>query len=186
MRSSVRKATEELARNDGVALIATLILGMIAISFTLTMIYLSREGSRLSGIEGRYQKALQAAKGGVEVAIDYVRNCSPANTLPAFYASHTGTLNCACSMGTPGNKTYYPCDGSSASFVSLIGNYQVYVSIKVETLESSCENAPTDPTKKSVVSFCRIISNSTNTDTGRKERASVDVLYKLSVDNCGS
>ena len=178
-----------LQNKEGVALIATLILGMIAISFTLTMVYLSREGTRLSGIEGRYQMALQAAKGGVDIAVDYLRNCAPdpLHKKPSFYSSVGSLLNCSCSMGSSSNKTYYPCDGASSAFNASIGDYHVSVAIHVETLVSPCENVvPPDPNRKSAVCFCKITSNSTNANPNKHERASMDVLYKLVVENCNN
>ncbi len=183
-----RHSLAETCKNqEGVALIATLILGMIAISFTLTMVYLAREGTRMAGVEGRYQQALQAAKGGVEVAIDYIRHCpNTNNNKPNFETSTNDTLECYCYIGPTGNRTYYPCDGATSQFSALFGEYQTDVSIEVKTLVSTCDNAPYDPTKRSVVSFCKITSSATNTNPDKKEHAAVEALYKMVTQNCNN
>ncbi|MCF8030674.1 MAG: hypothetical protein K9K39_07245 [Desulfohalobiaceae bacterium] len=51
-------------KESGVALIVTLLLGLIAAGFIGAMMYMLGSGTRISGMEARYTSALQAAKGG--------------------------------------------------------------------------------------------------------------------------
>lgn len=53
----------------GIALVTTLILGMIALILVGTVLYLLTTGTRISGIEKRYSVALEAAKGVAEYII---------------------------------------------------------------------------------------------------------------------
>ena len=149
--------------NRGVALIATLILGMIAISFTLTMIYLSREGSRMSGIEGRYQEALQAANGGAELAIDFIRHYTGSASRPAIYDSATVVDGVSWSNHYPDTNT---------GFTATLGTYRVTVTI-----------VNTEHTIESGTLKClhHVVSQAVNTGNSN-ERATVDVLYKVSYE----
>lgn len=55
---------------SGLALIVTLLLGLIAAGFIGAMMYVLSTSTRISGIESRYTAALEASKGGVH----YIEN----------------------------------------------------------------------------------------------------------------
>ena len=156
---------ETMKDSEGIALIATLILGMVAISFTLTMFYMTREGSRMSGVEARYQAALEAAKGGADIMINFVLNYQDANSEPAIYS--TKTVHDA----QDSYNHHYPDTGTS--FVCYLGNYRVNVRI-------ARAQAVTDPSEPKFI--YSIVSSSTNT-ANSNERATVEVLYKVQISS---
>ncbi len=53
----------------GIALITTLLLGLIALVLVGTLLYVLTTGTKISGIEKRYSVALEAAKGAAEYVI---------------------------------------------------------------------------------------------------------------------
>lgn len=176
--SIIKKCTNILNNRDGIALIATLILGIIAISFTLTMVYLAKEGTRAGGIEGRYQAALQAAKGGAEIMIDYINHFDDTNPPHSMTdlkpsTSHLcsnmifATDSCSDNKGTH----YYPDSGTTCT--STIGRYNVTVRIT----NSDCK-AQGSGLNQQCVCFHSITSQAVAKDSS-KEKASVDVLYKV-------
>ncbi len=178
-RATRRSYTSVLNSKEGVALIATLILGMIAISFTLTMLYLAREGSRMSGIEGRYQEALQAAKGGAEIMIDYIRQFDDDHPVTSTSDLPPSTQNLCSSMTYPsGNCTdssgihYYPDTGTSC--LAYVGNYTV--SIRITDSECAAQGSVSS---QQCVCFHSITAQAIN-NQNHNEKATVQVLYKVS------
>ena len=77
-------------KESGLALIVTLLLGLIAAGFIGAMMYALGTGSRISGIDARYTSSLQAAKGGA-----------------SYIAQQLGSFNLRCRDGT-GNTCF--CD----------------------------------------------------------------------------
>ncbi len=161
-RRQIKKCTNTLRNRDGIALIATLILGMIAISFTLTMVYLAREGTRVGGVEGRYQAALQAANGGADLMIDFIRHYSGTSSQPARFNAGSLVIN----DGSNGAH-HYP--DTNTRFNVTLGNYLVSVTI-----------TKTQCTIESTTFKClhNIVSQATNTSSAN-EKATVEVLYKV-------
>ncbi len=53
----------------GIALVTTLVLGLVALVFIGALLYLLTSGTKISGTEKRYYTALEAAKGGAELII---------------------------------------------------------------------------------------------------------------------
>ncbi len=53
-------------RERGIALITTLLLGLIAVILIGVLLYFLTTGTRISGVEKRYSVALEAAKGASE------------------------------------------------------------------------------------------------------------------------
>ncbi|WP_029520373.1 hypothetical protein [Persephonella sp. IF05-L8] len=53
----------------GIALLTTLILGLVALAFIGALLYFLTSGTRFSGTEKRYYTALEAAKGGADSII---------------------------------------------------------------------------------------------------------------------
>jgi Flp pilus assembly pilin Flp len=54
----------------GIALITTLLLGLVAVVLIGVLLYVLTTGTRISGIEKRYSVALEAAKGASEYIIE--------------------------------------------------------------------------------------------------------------------
>lgn len=56
----------------GMALVMSLILAVVCLSFSAALIYMITQGTRMSGLEGRYATCLDAARGGLEVMTNII------------------------------------------------------------------------------------------------------------------
>ncbi len=61
-----------MRKEKGIALITTLLLGLVAVVFIAVLLYILTTGTRISGIEKRYSVALEAAKGASEYVIELI------------------------------------------------------------------------------------------------------------------
>jgi len=64
----------KMKSEKGIALLTTLILGLVALTFIGALLYMLSTGTKMSGIEKRYTTALDAAKGGAELVITKIEN----------------------------------------------------------------------------------------------------------------
>ncbi len=94
----------------GMALITTLVLGLIALVFIGALLYILTTGTRISGTEKRYSTALEAAKGGAQFVINEILmgdlKCNGGNPCKTCSSS----LSNDCKIDLP---------------VSKLGNYEV-------------------------------------------------------------
>jgi len=75
----------------GIALITTLLLGLVAVVLIGVLLYVLTTGTRISGVEKRYSIALEAAKGASEYIIQLILSgnltcggggaCGPGDTI---------------------------------------------------------------------------------------------------------
>jgi len=79
---------------EGIALVVTLMLALIALTFTGAMLYMLISGTRMSGVERRYATALEAAKGAADYIIEKISNSS-LNCIP-----NCDTKNASISLGS--------------------------------------------------------------------------------------
>jgi len=98
------------SRESGLALIVTLLLGLIAAGFVGAMMYVLGTGNWISGMEARYTSALQAAKGGTSYITqelgNYNLNCDD------------GQNTCLCydQLTTDSDGKKFQCPDSSDSY----------------------------------------------------------------------
>ncbi|WP_293447495.1 hypothetical protein [Persephonella sp.] len=63
-----------MKNEKGIALLTTLILGLVAVVFISVLLYILSTGTRMSGMIGRYTTSLEAAKGGADLVITKIIN----------------------------------------------------------------------------------------------------------------
>ena len=102
---------------NGIALITTLVLALIALAFTGAMLYMLTSGTRMSGVERRYTTALEAAKG----ASDYIMR-----------QMVDGTLSCSIPDCNPPQGGRTPINLGQ---FSNLGGYQVQAWVLSKTQE---------------------------------------------------
>jgi len=110
----------------GIALITTLVLGLIALVIIAALMFILVSGTQISGISKRYTGALEAAKGSTEYIIQRILE---------------GTLTCngggVCSAGDPVDLEAFvssiPGYRVTATFLGEIVSFGTYVyAIRVE------------------------------------------------------
>ena len=67
-----RRGAGPLRNNRGVALILVLVIATVALAVTATLLYIISVNSRMTGVEKRYESALDAAEGVDGVAADII------------------------------------------------------------------------------------------------------------------
>ena len=117
----------------GIALITTLLLGLVALVVIAALMFMLITGTQISGISKRYSGALEAAKGASEYIIQKILD---------------GTISCnggnACSSGDPIDLETYissiPGYTVSATYLGDINKFGTYVyAIRVEAQGATSE-----------------------------------------------
>ena len=137
----------------GIALVVTLILGVIALAFIGALLYFLTSGTKISGTEKRYYTALEAAKGGADLIIADILE--------------DGDITCN------NNQTCTPCPGTVSDDCKIdlsltdnkLGDY---------TIEAYLRSVEATPTAK-IFDITVISKNSNNP----KEKAEVEFVYKI-------
>ncbi len=120
-------------KERGIALITTLLLGLIALVIIAALMFMLITGTQVSGIGKRYSGALEAAKGASEYIIQKILD---------------GTITCnggaTCSAGLPIDLESYvasiPGYSISATYLGDISSFGTYVyAIRVEARGSSSQ-----------------------------------------------
>ncbi|MDQ7038294.1 MAG: hypothetical protein Q9N26_03725 [Aquificota bacterium] len=113
----------------GIALITTLLLGLIAVSLIGVLLYILTAGTRISGVEKRYSIALEAAKGASEYVIQLILS----GNLTCGGGGACGPDNNVIDLGPYSNLQGF---NITARYLGEISRFGVYVySIRV-TAES--------------------------------------------------
>ena len=123
-------------KERGIALVTTLVLGLIAVVLIGILLYVLTTGTRISGVEKRYSVALEAAKGASEYIIERLLS---------------GNLTCngglSCNPGDPidmGPFSSLQGFNITATYLGEVSRFGVYVySIRV-TATSTDETAVVD------------------------------------------
>ena len=159
-----------LGNESGLALIVTLLLGLIAAGFIGAMMYVLSSGTKISGIEARYTSALQAAKGGAsfisqELSSFDLRCVDSSNNTcwcDALEENSNGeTMKCPSSSNSSYAETVSVDMGSTKS----LGNYDVNAD-----LMSKARNGTTY-----IFSFDLTAQSTIGTD----ERSEIEFVYKV-------
>jgi hypothetical protein len=188
----------------GMALMMVLMLAAIALAVTSALLYTIAIGTRMSGSQKRYESAIEAATGGLDVSLGWVGSRETPDlggSIPVWNTPEP----CFTDKLTKGTENWDPsCSASSAIDISIsssydltytLGGYSIYAKI-VNTIEgntattggggtglistgvihSSSSEVPVKP-----VSYLYTIEietrNATNPAT-MAERARLNVLYQ--------
>lgn len=160
-------------RESGLALIVTLLLGLIAAAFIGALMYIVTTGSWISGMEARYTSSLQAAKGGAS----YIMQKSGSF---AGLQCDDGSSTCLCSepswLQDKNNGEQFKCNATSSGFVDTVrvdlgqsenlGDYDVDASLLSRAID---DNGSTI-----VYSFEVIAQSTRNTN----ERSKIEFVFK--------
>lgn len=151
----------------GLALIVTLLLGLIAAGFIGALMYIMTTGTQLSGIETRYASAREAAKGGVS----YISEGLSAGTLQCqdadgnqcycdyMEANATGSIKCSTNSSSFADSATVLMDSASD-----LGDYNVNAE-----LQNMVQNGTT-------LIFTFDLSASSNST---QESSNIEFVYKL-------
>jgi hypothetical protein len=156
--------------NKGIALVTTLVLGLVALTFIGALLYMLTSESGSSGISKRYTTALEAAKG----AADYVISGLLAEKL--ICSSFDGAVQCKCSE-LDENLSCPDTTGVKVGKVILPAEFQQLgdFSVNVELLAKEIAKETIDE-RVEIYSF-RVLSSKS---TGREpEKAEIDFVYKI-------
>ncbi|EDP73446.1 hypothetical protein [Hydrogenivirga sp. 128-5-R1-1] len=134
----------------GIALITTLVLGLIALAFIGALLYLLTSGTKISGVEKRYYTALEAAKSGAELVISNILSgdlkCNGTSCTPCPTA-----VSNACKIDlNPSNLGSYSVESyllEKEAFTDISGN-----SISIYTIKVIAKNF-NKPEEKAEIEF---------------------------------
>ena len=154
---------------SGLALIVTLLLGLIAAGFVGALMYILGSGTWISGMEARYTSARQAAKGGASYISqelgDFDLRCNASGSGPCF---------CYDQLETDSNGTEFRCSNSTgfadnATVVmgpaGTLGDYRVEADLLSRVSNGTTKVFTFDLTAEST--------------TGTEERSRVEFIYKV-------
>ena len=156
-------------RESGVALIVTLLLGLIAAGFIGAMMYMLSSGTQISGMEARYTSALQAAKGGASFitqelgSFDLRCTDGSGNTCwcDVLNATNSGQLKCPASSSFSDNATV------DLNATETLGDYDVNA-----TLLSLVRNV-------NGTTFIFTFDLVAQSNRGTDERSEIEFVYRI-------
>ncbi len=154
----------------GIALITTLVLGLIALTFIGALLYMLTSESGTSGISKRYTSALEAAKGVSEFVISSLLaeklECStPDGAVKCKCIDLDENLMCPDSNGLKATKVVLPSDYAN------LGDFHIDVKILAKEIAED-----TADEKVEIYSF-QVVSK--NKSTAEPEKAEINFVYKL-------
>lgn len=135
----------------GIALLTTLILGLVALAFIGALLYFLTSGTRFSGTEKRYYTALEAAKGGADLIISKLLT--------------VGDVTCN------GNNTCTPCPTNPSNSCKIDLTTSSFGDYNIEAYLLGKENTGT-----STIFDIRVIAKSSQRPN---EKAEIEFVYKL-------
>ncbi len=134
----------------GIALVTTLVLGLIALAFIGALLYFLTSGTKISGVEKRYYTALEAAKGGANLVISNILSgdlkCNGSSCTPCP-TSISNTCKIDLIQSNFGNYSVEAYLLGKESFVDINGNQ-----IKVYTVRVVAKNS-NKPNEKAEIEF---------------------------------
>ena len=158
-------------RESGLALIVTLLLGLIAAGFIGAMMYALGTGSRVSGIDARYTSSLQAAKGGASYITQNVG--APSNPLKC---EDDGGNTCDCDyLEVKANGEELKCPISSNSHFAQ--SVDVEMGSTAHLGDYDVEANLSSMVKKPPVYIFTFNLMATTDDT--EERSEIEFVYKI-------
>lgn len=107
--SKLETRNSKLLNEKGIALVMVLVLSAISLAVMAGLIYMVTTGTQTSGLQKRYKTALEAGKGGADVAYGIIgaRSKVTIPSLPITY-SQDACLNAKLSLGTSA-ANWAPC-----------------------------------------------------------------------------
>jgi len=155
-------------KESGVALIVTLLLGLIAAGFIGGMMYMLSSGTRVSGIEARYTSALQAAKGRAAHVIDELESfdlrCNDGSNdcwCNELNATSTGQLKC------PATSSGYVNSVNVVGLNSTVGDYDVNTDLVSYVRNETAGN------------YIFTFNITAQSNIGTEERSDIEFVYKI-------
>jgi type II secretory pathway component PulK len=138
---------DKMKNNEkGIALITTLVLGVVALAFIAALFYMLTSGTKMSGTSKRYYTALEAAKGASEFIMNKIvssENLTCNNGNPCTPCPTSENNNCKIDLNL--NFGNYNVDAYLLNQESL-PTYSVYT-IRVRAYSSN------KPNEKAVIEF---------------------------------
>ncbi len=181
-----RKAYQD---EKGIALVMVLILSAIALAIMAALVFMITASTQMSGIQKRYKSALEAGKGGADLAFQVIGSRGTLNltpfsslnlTIPAKDVGGTdcltAKLNTATSVWPAACNSLSEIDPSNSSTYDMyfdlgtIPSFRVYGKI-VDTVEGN-SGADIGLLKSGVV----------NSNSGEVTAMSIPYLYTIEVD----
>ena len=159
----------------GIALITTLILGLVALTFIGALLYMLTSESSTSGISKRYSTALEAAKG----ASEYVISSLLADTLEC--STPDGSVKCKCidldnDLKCPGVTN----QSQKATKVVLPAEYQNLDNYNIDVSLLAKEIAEDTADEKVEIYSFKVTSQ--NNASGEPQKAEINFVYKLTTE----
>lgn len=154
--NKLRKIYEQVANNEGMALMMVLVIAAVSLAVVSSMIAILLSGTKISGSQKRFTTALEAGKGGEAIVFEFIgtRNDlrQQLKTAINFETGYTGTATIAdsCIYDKLNNSTenWNDCPAVAAKtfidpskkdtydFKFALGDYAVYGKI-VNTIEGN-------------------------------------------------
>ncbi|NPA54638.1 MAG: hypothetical protein GXO21_08250 [Aquificae bacterium] len=158
--------------NKGIALVTTLVLGLIALTFIGALLYMLTNESNTSGITKRYTTALEAAKGTADYVISSLLSeklicSSPDGSVHCKCTDLNENLNCPDVDGVIANKIVLPPE------FRQLGDYSVNVNLLAKEIAKETQDE-----KVEIYSFQILSSKSTGKEP---EKAEIDFVYKVTI-----
>ena len=161
-------------KESGLALIVTLLLGLIAAGFIGAMMYVLSSGTQISGMEARYTSALQAAKGGASFITQelstYDLRCTDGSSNTCWCtemnSTSSGQLKCPVSTSFDDSVNVELQDTEELGDYNLDANMVSYV--KNETINTYI--------------FTFDLTAEAKPTIGTDERSEIEFVYKLDYD----
>jgi len=161
-------------KESGLALIVTLLLGLIAAGFIGAMMYMLGSGTRISGMEARYTSALQAAKGGASHITQEVTTfdlrCTDGSGETCF-CDMLDTTDSGEELKCPDSSSYDDSVKVELDATETLGNYDV-----TSNLVSYVKN-------QTINTFIFTFDLTAQSNIGTEERSDIEFVYKVDYDD---
>ncbi len=153
----------------GVALVTTLVLGLIALTFIGALLYMLTTESGTSGISRRYSTALEAAKG----AADFIMESLKAETL--ICRSVDNSVSCKCTQ----LDDNLHCSSNPNVVANVIDLGSSFSNLGGYTLASQLLAKETSTQGDETIEIYSIRIISTKASGNEPEKAEIDFVYKI-------
>ncbi|HXX57426.1 MAG TPA: hypothetical protein VEI96_05440 [Thermodesulfovibrionales bacterium] len=105
----------ELLKNErGIALTMVLVLSAISLAVMAALLYMVTAGTQLTGMEKRYNTALEAGKGGKDIAFQFIGSRGNPG-VPGINLIQQASNNCLTDKLTKATANWTNCGASSTS-----------------------------------------------------------------------
>ncbi len=115
-----------LRNEDGVALMMTLMISLIALSVMASLMYIMVSGTRISGLNKRFTSALEAGRGGQAVVLEYIGTRGKPNGLFMNAVTWIPTISKTCLDDKLNKGTEDWSSSCDPSIIINVSNNQTY------------------------------------------------------------